>query len=266
MTTLPSHPHHRATSRRESRVLSAPHHVAYMRRVLLCALFLTCAVANNGMATVITGSFGETLSITDPGPTYYVFFPGQNSLPNISGATRNFAVFTSPERGFPFNSPAVAKAGDFADISGWVRTEYAYHGSSTIVAGLPGGTTIDASLDWVFRVGGGTLWDGNGGGDWANGESKYMAFRIDPTETGTDYHYGWLQFAIASDGSSITVGDWAYSTVLNESTVTPIPEPSVLALWLGIMAVLSCVRKRGWPKGKEGKGGKGGKGTGYFSA
>ena len=74
-----------------------------------------------------------------------------------------------------------------------------------------------------------------------------MAFRLDVNEDSTNYHYGWIQFTIAGDGSSITVGDWAYNSTINELITTPIPESSTFALGLGILAI-GCVL---WMRNKQ---------------
>jgi hypothetical protein len=102
------------------------------------------------------------------------------------------------------------------------------------------GASIAASS---FAVGGGTFgyaYENGSDGAWgAVGAQGYAGFRLD--NGGGSFNYGWIELT----RGSLTVGQVGFETVANMAALTPVPEPSTLALIVpGVLVVLAAGKRR----------------------
>ena len=86
---------------------------------------------------------------------------------------------------------------------------------------------------------------------YTNLSNVFIGFRI--PAGGSNFNYGWLRFTTGSDVSghgpgTITLYDTAYENTVNQGilagSITSIPEPSVVALLLGLAGGALALRRR----------------------
>jgi len=87
-------------------------------------------------------------------------------------------------------------------------------GSLTFLASIPNMDLIDNNMNWTVPTpslpAGGIIMIGMSSipaGDWADGLEHYAALRF---TLGSNVHFGWVRFTVATDGLSFTIMDYAY--------------------------------------------------------
>lgn len=192
---------------------------------------MSAVVAVMGLATsaqaVVVHSGAVSIGVPDNIDGIYVNV--------VTGAASTDALGAA---GWDIN-PYSALAGNF---NLWGPTTTTWLSPSGLIAGpypLAIGTSVGPG--GVFtRPGGGT----NVGAQVALNAPNYFGFQFLNEGTGVT-NYGWVEVTFGASAGSRSITAWAYENSGVGLTVTPVPEPATMAMWLaGLAGVASIARRR----------------------
>ena len=186
------------------------------------------------------GLFGAT-----PTAQAGIVYSGTVSIPvpdNIDGVYLNLVTGASGAvgpAGWDVN-PYTAAAGQF---NLWGATTSTWFAPSAVIGGpypLPLSTVVGPPTTNFFRPGGGT----DVGAQVTFNAPNYFGVQFTNEALANITNYGWIEITFGANAGSRTITGWAYEDSGSSITVTPMPEPSSMALLSVGAAGLVAYRRR----------------------
>jgi hypothetical protein len=196
-------------------------------------------------ATAVAVAAGAGLLGATPTAQAAIVYSGTVSIPvpdNIDGVYLNVvtgAFGAVGPAGWDLN-PYSAVVGQF---NLWGATATTWYSPSATVGGpypIPTGTVVSGPAANFQRPGGGT----NVGTQVTFNAANYFGFQFTNEALANANNFGWIEITFGADAATRTITGWAYEDSGAPITVTPVPEPSSMALLSVGAAGLVAYRRR----------------------